>query len=823
MALNGSHVTVGRDAHNMVHGDQINIVYNLTEAEGSTLRELAQKAAPNACYDSEQRFPPPNCHEGTRVQMIADISNWIEDDFKATRVLWVHGTAGIGKSAIAQHIAEKYAETRLAAAFFFSRNDSTRDSINPFIASIAYQLCKGSLSHPIIRSKIIEAISVNPNVLEASCEVQLRSLIVEPCLRADLSSWNVMRNLLVIDGLDECIHRPSQKRVLELIRRFISISLPSWTVLLCSRLESQIQDAIKQVFGVGGALRQVDMNYSDELNRDIARYLTDEFSRIRRERRRVLGIAGALWPGNDAIDELVRRADKQMIFAVTVISYVDTRDDPPQDRLATVRHIFVKDGTDSPYSALDTLYHQILSTCGSKWEEVQPILRLLVTHEYPGSPEDRVFDHTPWRSPAMIAFCLGVSEARVQVTLEKLHSVLLIHSDEEDNINHVSIAHATFTEFLSDCCRSAGFYTPKMTQSEHCEILALFSLRTLRDLAHEYPPYHIHSFAEAMLLWEKKWKGINTGSLRTLVLNGWSLWRSITSPLSPDLVKVLSNLDIYHFISLWHQDWFNRHHWEVTFAGDLKGGIHLEEQIELAKSRESMPREFTERLKLFEGIDVMNLAFPSDTTGNFVFWGTRWAEQCCWRPLAVSSLNMVDAFLPRGSASNGFLVLPSDSSHCEMSVPEDWIIASITKENSELELELYDAINWRGACDEERYMLLGDIRNNTSFTVANDIVQEDVLIRFKKLLKERLDIIRRLSVKLHDTEDPEAFWSWVDCDGEYSNGNLDSSSIRTSTSNLSCKSSNHPSAIMKWTLGWQSSFQWCSHHSKFCVIHRRKW
>ncbi|KAK7026693.1 hypothetical protein VNI00_015566 [Paramarasmius palmivorus] len=555
------------------------------EAERSTLRELAKKTAPNACYDSEQRFPPPNCHEGTRVQMITDISNWIEDDSKATRVLWIHGTAGIGKSAIAQHIAEKYAETRLAAAFFFSRNDSTRDNINPFIASIAYQLCKvGSLSHPMLRSKIIEAISIDPNVFQASCEVQLCNLIIEPCLRVDPPSWNVKRNLLVIDGLDECVHLPSQKRVLELILRLISAVFPSsWIVLLCSRPESQIRDAIEQIRSFRGFLKAIDMNKQEELNRDIARYLKDEFSRIRRERRRVLGIQGAVWPGDNVIVELVRRADKQMIFAVTVIKYIDTRDEPPQKRLERVCAIFVEAGSNSPYLALDTLYHEILLSCG-EWDKIWRILRLLVTPHTLPSPD--MFHSTPWRSPANIARLVGVQEVEVLVTLDKLHSILQIPNDNEEynrnsgqgHPDNVYIAHATVTEFLGDCCRSVKFYTPKMAESEYWSI---FSLRHLSELTDNYPPYHTHSFTATMLSWTKKFMAIER-HLRTTVLLGWTSWRKVTFSLSPDLVDALLTLDIYHFITLWCQGDFNRYDPQQPFR-NLKRDIHLEEQIKLAK------------------------------------------------------------------------------------------------------------------------------------------------------------------------------------------------------------------------------------------------
>ena len=66
---------------------------------------------------------------------------WIkwEEDLKAF-IMWVYGPAGAGKSAIAHTIAEMCEETILLASFFFSRNDPSRNTVKPLIATIAYQI-----------------------------------------------------------------------------------------------------------------------------------------------------------------------------------------------------------------------------------------------------------------------------------------------------------------------------------------------------------------------------------------------------------------------------------------------------------------------------------------------------------------------------------------------------------------------------------------------------------------------------------------------------------------------------------------------------------
>ncbi|KAF8961812.1 hypothetical protein BDZ97DRAFT_1663668, partial [Flammula alnicola] len=59
-----------------------------------------------AFHNSDERFDPPKCHPGTRVAVIKRIMDWVESLEISYPMLWLHGPAGAGKSAIAQMIAE---------------------------------------------------------------------------------------------------------------------------------------------------------------------------------------------------------------------------------------------------------------------------------------------------------------------------------------------------------------------------------------------------------------------------------------------------------------------------------------------------------------------------------------------------------------------------------------------------------------------------------------------------------------------------------------------------------------------------------------------
>ncbi|KAJ4486941.1 hypothetical protein C8R41DRAFT_730108, partial [Lentinula lateritia] len=86
-----------------------------------------------ASHDAEQRFPPPNCYPGTRIQVLEILKTWINNDDRSTSIYWIYGAAGVGKSAVAQTISETFAQGTatgcLAASFFFPHADSAQNNL----------------------------------------------------------------------------------------------------------------------------------------------------------------------------------------------------------------------------------------------------------------------------------------------------------------------------------------------------------------------------------------------------------------------------------------------------------------------------------------------------------------------------------------------------------------------------------------------------------------------------------------------------------------------------------------------------------------------
>src|SRR5271170_6949512 len=82
----------------------------------------------DAQYNS--RNHAPQCLKGTREAVIADIVQCI-DGGGDRPICWLNGSAGSGKSAIAQTVAEVYADRNcLVGSFFFFRGAGHRSDIS---------------------------------------------------------------------------------------------------------------------------------------------------------------------------------------------------------------------------------------------------------------------------------------------------------------------------------------------------------------------------------------------------------------------------------------------------------------------------------------------------------------------------------------------------------------------------------------------------------------------------------------------------------------------------------------------------------------------
>jgi len=140
--------------------------------------------------------------EGTRVQILRDIDNWIKDP-NSQQIFWLTGLAGTGKSAIAWTVclrASNDPEIVLGGSFFCSRSASwaAQRDVRCVIPTLAQLLARQSTT---FSQALANELTLDPDILHKRIPTQIEKLLTRPLLALANSRVPVV---FVIDALDEC-------------------------------------------------------------------------------------------------------------------------------------------------------------------------------------------------------------------------------------------------------------------------------------------------------------------------------------------------------------------------------------------------------------------------------------------------------------------------------------------------------------------------------------------------------------------------------------------------------------------------------------------
>ena len=203
---------------------------------------LVPPVSMGAAYDSWERRPPPRCLPGTRNGVLEEIDAWVKAGAKDRDVLWLHGPAGSGKSAIAQTVSETCAgRNQLAASFFFARTDPSRNEAKYLLPTITVQIAQ---SAPEKRQRINKIIDDDPYIAEpllGSIEL-LASFLEGRSAHAPQASSPF---LVIIDGLHECRGYDNQCWVLAHVFRMVHTQNLPLRFLIVSRPETHLMEAFE--------------------------------------------------------------------------------------------------------------------------------------------------------------------------------------------------------------------------------------------------------------------------------------------------------------------------------------------------------------------------------------------------------------------------------------------------------------------------------------------------------------------------------------------------------------------------------------------------
>jgi len=303
------------------------------DAHRKGLEKLMEAVSPNAFYDSDNRPDPPKCHPNTRVAVINKIIDWATGMIDTDAfMLWLHGPAGAGKTAIARKVAELFVEHGLLlASFLFFRSDSKRNTTKPLVANIAYRI---ACVIPGTYEPINTAMEVDPLILSYSVEVQLTKLVFEPLrLLVDQGYFSNRQfpRLIVIDGLDECLDKDSQANLIQFLSSSVARYQLPLKFLIVSRPEAHIKAAVA-LAGEQSTISCLELNNDFLPDQDIRRFLTDKFHEIHRCHPFRSQLPGS-WPSEPQIETLVHKASGQFIYASLAMHFINSTCHLPMQQL----------------------------------------------------------------------------------------------------------------------------------------------------------------------------------------------------------------------------------------------------------------------------------------------------------------------------------------------------------------------------------------------------------------------------------------------------------------------------------------------------------
>ncbi|KAJ3565440.1 hypothetical protein NP233_g7633 [Leucocoprinus birnbaumii] len=397
------------------------------------LQKLTERSKPDAMLDRvEPAGYVPRCKEDTRESLRGRLTEWATKIETVERpLLWLFGPAGVGKSAVAQSVAETLrAEESFGAGYFFSRlnNRSDPDDVVPtLVYQLAlllppYRLILGQFQE-LITATFLPDLTCRPFTLFAYLYHQLLRFLSHRPL------------LIVIDGLDECSSLDAQREFVELIGGYAHLDYHRrlrW--MICSRPDPQITAVFVALEHKTIYLQEeIDVD-EPEAQKDASCILHKGFIAIRRRFPHQLD---RTWPDQRHVRFIAERASGHLGFASFILRFIgDTRYSNPARQ----------SGDRDPLHPLDLLYTRIPSDIPKDTlPDTLLVLGVLILHG-----NEQLTAH-------VLANFLGLDQAAFYSSLHYLHSVLLVPMPDKAHIACIRVYHASFSDFLRDKARSGQY------------------------------------------------------------------------------------------------------------------------------------------------------------------------------------------------------------------------------------------------------------------------------------------------------------------------------------------------------------------------------
>ena len=441
----------------------------------AALDALMKRSAPAAAHDSHEcSFDKPKCDDDTRVGIIGEIMEQLRDRGDK-RIVCLTGSAGSGKSAIAQSICHQSDEEgSLAGSFFFSSRDPERDHARSFIPTLACQL---SEKCPTVKAHIVRAVDSFPTIFEKAIGTQLDKLLIKPLQAAAKQ----VPHIIVIDGLDECKREDERELVLSALHKLQRADNVNIRIFLTSRPEHPIREALSPIGALHEKVYHLVLNDYDA-TQDIRGYLQRQLRRIGQK------MGQPDWISKQTLEQLVHDSDGLWIYASTLVKFIRER----RGLSHAERLVLVLDRTragQTPRAAVGALYDKIVALAQTRYEEaVQQahggawldfMIRLQSVQWVRGYAGGGVGAATKGLVEALfdIEAFLSWEEGDLERLFEDLHSVVRIQGQPR----RVMPYHKSFDDYLDQRFATGGLTLERALKVYLCERMFITLATAMSD------------------------------------------------------------------------------------------------------------------------------------------------------------------------------------------------------------------------------------------------------------------------------------------------------------------------------------------------------
>ena len=394
-------------------------------------------------YDAASPAPRNACTEDTRKAILDTLQQWANDN-ATTRVYWLNGMAGTGKTTIAYSFSEILNDNEsLGGTFFSSHLRVDTSDARCIIPTICLQLAARKYL-PSLPHLILDVVEDNPDCRSWKIGKQFQNFIVKPLTAAFRDTSKIVSPVIVLDALDECSDQSLVAELLSVILRH-SKSLPV-KFFITSRPEIRVKESFARPWTHSNfILHEVE---KEIVQADIELYIKRWLS---------MHTSSHDWPPRTQVERLANMSGTLFIYAATVCKYIAQKGTSGMSqRLSDVVNSKLE-ATSGVTHPLNILYERILDAAYAFTNERErKNIDIILTAV--------VYVYNPL-SIKSLSTLMEMPINQIETALSSLHSLIYIPSQGPDM--PISTFHASFYDFITNQIYFSKHYLDPCISHKH--------------------------------------------------------------------------------------------------------------------------------------------------------------------------------------------------------------------------------------------------------------------------------------------------------------------------------------------------------------------